>query len=65
MQIDLPFVTREMGHRRNHKRVHRVYCALGLNQKRGAKRRLPNRPRQALTIPGEADSKLKLVDEPD
>jgi putative transposase len=40
---------------RNHKRVHRVYCALGLNEKRRAKRRLPNRPRQPLQAPSQAN----------
>lgn len=39
----------------NHKRVYRVYCAMGLNQKRRAKRRVVKRERVALTVPVRAD----------
>ena len=39
---------RNLGHRWNHKRVHRVYCALRLNRARRTKRRVPRRPRVPL-----------------
>jgi len=42
---------RRRGHPWNHKRVHRVYCALRLNLPRRAKRRVPRRLRQPLVAP--------------
>jgi len=42
---------RRTGHRWNHKRVHRVYCALRLNLPRRTKRRVPVRLRQPLVAP--------------
>jgi putative transposase len=39
---------RNLGRPWNHKRVHRVYCALRLNRARRTKRRVPRRPRVPL-----------------
>lgn len=41
---------RQLGNGWNHKRVHRVYCQMGLNQVRRAKRRLPKRERQSMVV---------------
>lgn len=39
----------------NHKRVYRVYCAMGLNHKRRAKKRLPERIMNPLSVPVQAN----------
>lgn len=46
---------RNIGHQWNHKRVHRVYCSMGLNQPRRTRRRLPDRAREALIVPDRPD----------
>ncbi len=40
-----------LGYPWNHKRIYRVYCAMGLNQPRRRKRKLPERPREPLIVP--------------
>lgn len=41
----------QRGHRWNHKRIHRAYCEMGLNQPRRTKRRLPERDPIPLFVP--------------
>jgi len=42
---------RHTGHEWNHKRVHRIYCALRLNRARRTRRRVPRRQRIPLSAP--------------
>ena len=46
---------RRQGHAWNHKRVHRIYCALKLNKRRKGKRRLPTREPQPLQVSTSAN----------
>lgn len=41
---------RNMGHTRNHKRIHRIYCGLKLNFRREGRKRLPNRHPSPLVV---------------
>jgi putative transposase len=44
----------------NHKKVHRVYCNMGLNLKRRMKKRLPNRERIPLDVEGKPNASWSL-----
>lgn len=44
------------GHSWNHKKVHRIYCQMGLNQKRRTKKRIPNRDRVPLEVDGKPNA---------
>ncbi len=47
---------RALGHAWNHKRVYRVYCALGLNQVRRTKKRVPTREVVPLNAPPQLNT---------
>jgi putative transposase len=49
-------ILRRERRRWNHKRVHRVYKAMGLNLRRAARRRLPKRARARLYVPSTPDT---------
>ena len=51
---------RLLGHRWNHKRVHRVYKAMNLNLPRRKKRRLPQRVQQPMVIEARANAEWSL-----
>jgi len=47
---------RRQGYPWNHKRIYRVYTAMGLNLRRAAKRRIPKRERVSLYVPKQPDT---------
>jgi putative transposase len=48
-------ILRHWGHSWNHKRVYRLYGALGLNKRRRGKKRLPSRNPEPLAVPVQAN----------
>jgi putative transposase len=51
---------KQQGRRWNHKRIHRIYCALALNLRRKPKKRLPPRSAQVLVQPAQANESWSL-----
>jgi putative transposase len=51
---------RNQGHGWNHKRIHRIYRALGLNLHRKPKKRLAPRTALILEVPGQSDQSWSL-----
>lgn len=51
---------RNQGHPWNHKRIRRIYLALGLNLRRKPKKRLPARTAQALAVPEQSNQSWSL-----
>lgn len=53
-------MVRRKGLKWNHKRVHRVYCKMGLSIRRKAKQRLPSRNPRPLSVPAEANQSWSI-----
>ncbi len=51
---------KHQGYGWNHKRIHRIYCALALNLRRRPKKRLPTRTAQVLAQPTRANESWSL-----